>query len=243
MTLVCNLTTRSDCESCAVRHSALCRALPPEALRRMNRLAVRRRIAAGRLIMISPQDQNALATIVSGVVKLVGALADGRQQIVALQFAGSFIGDPFGIGLDSTPEAATDVVLCCLGSEHVEVILAEYPQMQMLLVRHIMAELQTAREWMLLLGRKTAEEKVASLFLLLAERAADYERTDAGVVRITLPISRTDIADYLGLTIETVSRQIARLKDLGVLSLASQRSAIVPDLDALRRVAEPQTEY
>lgn len=231
---------RLSCSTCAVRNRALCRALPPVALERMNRLAVRKRLAAGQLITLGAPEREGVATVVSGVVKIVDALGDGRQQIVALQFPGDFVGDPFGTTGNLTAEAATPVELCQIGRAEFRALLDEHPGMQQLLVRHAFAELAAARQWMLLLGRKTAAEKVASLILLLAERqdAVGCDHDHRGAVELSLPISRGEIADYLGLTIETVSRQIHALKDAGVLAFQGTRNVTVTDVAQLRRLSE-----
>ena len=124
-------------------------------------------------------------------------------------------------------------------------VLAEHPGMQKLLVEHTFAELRAAREWMLLLGRKTASERVASLFMILANRQPVECCTapqPKSPIRFTLPISRADIADFLGLTIETVSRQIHTLKDSGVLVFQGQRNVTVPDMTRLRQLSEREQQ-
>jgi CRP/FNR family transcriptional regulator len=206
----------------------------------MNRLSVRRRVGAGQLIPPLAHERPGVATVMSGVVKLVDALADGRQQIVALQFPGDLVGDPFASAGTLSAEAATPVEICQIGSAEFRAILDDYPEMQQLLARHAYAELAAARQWMLLLGRKAATERVASLFLLLAERqsAVGCDSQQDGPVSFTLPITRGDIADFLGLTIETVSRQIHILKDARALVFRGTRIVTVPDREMLRGWAE-----
>ena len=95
-------------------------------------------------------------------------------------------------------------------------------------------ELDSARQWMLLLGRKTAREKLASLLAFLAQRQASARPDDAhGPIPVDLYISREAMADYLGLTIETVSRQISALRKDGVIELTDSRHMLVPDLALL----------
>ncbi len=238
------MTMRTACDTCAVRDRALCHVLPPEGIARMNRLSIRKRVPAGRMIVLSNQEQEGLATIISGVVKLVRWMVDGRQQIVALQFAGNCIGSPLGLGSSVVAVAATDVELCCLDQKRFDMLLSEFPQMLRLMLQNTMAELNASRDWMLLLGRKTAEERVATLFQMLADRenateCGHHRHIGPGApISYTLPISRTDIADFLGLTIETVSRQIQHLKKLGILEFEGQRGVTVVDIAALRRQAE-----
>jgi CRP/FNR family transcriptional regulator, anaerobic regulatory protein len=95
-------------------------------------------------------------------------------------------------------------------------------------------ELDAAREWMLVLGRKTAREKIASLILIIARRDAALNlREHKGRVSVDLPLTREAMSDYLGLTLETVSRQISALKRDGVIELEGKRHIIIPDFDRL----------
>jgi CRP/FNR family transcriptional regulator len=99
-------------------------------------------------------------------------------------------------------------------------------------------ELDAAREWMLLLGRKTAREKIASLISMIARRdAALHKRRAKGVLSVDLPLTREEMADYLGLTLETVSRQMSALKRDGVIVLEGNRHVSIPDVDLLLEAA------
>ncbi len=107
-----------------------------------------------------------------------------------------------------------------------------------------LTELDACQEWMLLLARKKAEERVASFLLMIAKRvpnlgAAASEKENE--VRFVLPLSRTEISDCLGLTIETVSRQITRLKTKGVIELMNYREILIPDIHRLQQVAYDST--
>jgi CRP/FNR family transcriptional regulator len=176
------------------------------------------------------------------VVKLTKSLADGRQQIVGLQFASDFIGRPFRAHSPYFAEAATDVELCTFPRAPFESLVREFPGLEHRLFEHTLDELDAAQEWMLLLGRKTAEERVASLLLMIAKRmsAVGCSSAAAGLnfVEFDLPLTRTDIADHLGLTIETVSRQITRLRGMNLIKLKGARRIVVPDLSALESIAE-----
>ena len=95
-------------------------------------------------------------------------------------------------------------------------------------------ELDAAREWMLLLGRKTAREKIASLIAIIARRDSDLDASaPSGIISVDLPLTREAMADYLGLTLETVSRQVSALKRDGVIQLEGKRHVIIPDMDLL----------
>ncbi len=228
------------CDHCAVRHQAVCGALSDQELSRVNQLARRRTISAGQIIMSDEDPVEFFANVVSGVIKLTKTLVDGRQQIVGLLFPPDFLGRAFSTSNPYFAEAATDVEICCFAHDGFERLLKEYPDLEHRLFEKTLNELDSAREWMVLLGRKTAEEKVASFLLLLARRAAVTGCSHASAALLPtfqLPLTRSDIADYLGLTIETVSRQITRLKTTGIIKLLDNRLFVVPDMDALAKIA------
>ncbi|MEC9346604.1 MAG: helix-turn-helix domain-containing protein [Pseudomonadota bacterium] len=228
------------CDHCTVRHKALCGALSRDELADLNRIARTRRFVAGESIMSAGEDSGFLANIVGGVVKLTKIMADGRQQIVGLQFAPDFLGRAFRKNAAYHAEAATDVELCLFPRTPFESLLRAKPDMEQRLLEETLDELDSAREWMLLLGRKTAQEKVASFLCMIARRSpqAGCHHESAPVEpHYMLPLSRTDIADYLGLTIETVSRQISKLKSQGIIRLHGIREFSVRDLAELTEIA------
>jgi CRP/FNR family transcriptional regulator, anaerobic regulatory protein len=125
-------------------------------------------------------------------------------------------------------------VMCCFRKKPFEDLMATTPHIAQRLLEMTLDELDAAREWMLLLGRKTAREKIASMITIIARReAALQSRKPKGMLTVDLPLTREEMADYLGLTLETVSRQISALKKDGVISLEGNRHISIPDLDRL----------
>lgn len=234
-------THRQSCQSCTVRHRALCAALTGEELARLNGIARIRHLAPGQVIFSDQQPPDFLANIVEGVVKLTKTLPDGRQQIVALLFPSEFLGRPYRLRNPYFAEAASNVTLCSYPRDRFERLLRESPGLEHKLLEHTLSELDAAREWMLLLGRKTARERVASFLLHLGRRFQSVGCQPLGgmnFIKYRLPLSRADIADYLGLTIETVSRQITRLKTRGLILVEDGRTIAVPDVARLEAIAE-----
>jgi len=228
------------CQQCAVRHTAVCNALSPEELANLNRIARRREYKAGQNILTAEEDMPYVATVVSGVVKLIQSLPDGRQQIVGLQFPPDFLGRTYGIASQCFAEAVSDVDLCLFPKKDFEALLANYPGLENRLFQDTLNELDVARDWMLLLGRKTAAEKVASFLVMIARRApllGCQHANDPDGVNFHLPMTRADIADYLGLTIETVSRQMTKLKTREIIRLYDNRDIAVLDLERLTEAA------
>jgi CRP/FNR family transcriptional regulator len=154
-----------------------------------------------------------------------------------LLFPPDFLGRAFRRSNPYFAEAASDLEICIFPKDAFERLAGEYPEIEHRMFERALDELDAAREWMLLLGRKTAEEKVADFLYLLARRSMMTHCDDHATASFDLPLSRADIADYLGLTIETVSRQLTRLKTSGVIRLVNHRLIQVPDLDALSAIA------
>jgi CRP/FNR family transcriptional regulator len=210
-------------------------------IERLNRIARRRQVAAQQTIHTESETPDYFANVITGVVKLLKTMPDGRQQIVGLQFSSDFIGRPLGPRNPVHAEAASDVELCCFPRRDFEALMKTFPGIEHRLFEHTLDELDAAREWMLLLGRKSAAEKVASFLLMIASRMASAG-CDAsgrmGLVAFDLPLTRGEIADHLGLTIETVSRQMTRLRSAGVIRIENSRAITVPDLARLEEAAE-----
>ena len=228
------------CEHCVVRHQAVCGAMDEVQVRKLSHIAHRRKIPAGQTIISDSEPVDFFANVISGAVKLTKTLPDGRQQIVGLLFAPDFLGRAYSRSNPYTAEAATDVEICAFPNAAFERLVSEYPGLQQRLFQHTLDELDAARDWMLLLGRKTAEEKVASFLHMLARRSLmiGCNNSDKPVsASFELPLTRADMADFLGLTIETVSRQLTRMKTSNVIRLSTNRLIMVPDISRLAGVA------
>ncbi|PZO82038.1 MAG: transcriptional regulator [Mesorhizobium amorphae] len=191
------------------------------------------RHGAGEELAGENAQAQSYANVMRGVVKLTKMLEDGRQQIVGLQFAPDFLGRLFSPQTSVTAEAASDVDLCRIPRAALERLIRENPALEHRLMQQTLRELDEARDWMLTLGRKTAAEKVASFLLLIATHL-DPEAEDGDAARFDLPLTRADIADFLGLTIETVSRQLSKLRADGVILITANRHVEVPSLPRLR---------
>ena len=225
-----------QCDHCAVRTRAICGALDSENLARINQIARQKDYRAGETIFFEGDEVNYLGNVVSGVVKLGKLLPDGRQQIVGLQFASDFLGRAFKDKATCHAEAATDVELCIFPRKPFESLLNDIHDLEDRLFANTLDELDAARDWLLLLGRQSAREKVARFLLMIARRIPNIgcgTSEDADVIRFDLPLSRADMADFLGLTIETVSRQITRLKTDGLIEVEQNRTIIVPSVARL----------
>ena len=225
------------CKSCEARHRGICGALNDGQLTRLNRAATRKEWPAGTELMGNAEEIEHYSNVLHGVVKLTKTMADGREQIVGLQFAPDFLGRPFERESQVSAEAASHVNLCTFPRSVIDTMLVDSPKLKQRMLEKTLLELDEARDWMLALGRKTASEKVASFVFMIA-RHIDPEtvREDGDAIYFDLPISRRDIADFLGLTIETVSRQLTKLRKAGLVEIDHNRHFVIPDITRLADV-------
>ncbi|KKZ84376.1 transcriptional regulator protein, Fnr/CRP family (plasmid) [Rhizobium phaseoli Ch24-10] len=163
--------TSVACRSCQARHGVVCGALSAGQLSELGRHSLRRKVDAGCEIIAQGSENSFYSNITRGVVKLCKVMSDGRQQIVGLQFAPDFVGRPFVRESTLSAEAATDAEICVFPRNLLERMILETRELQRSLHAQALNELDAAREWMLTLGRRTAEEKVASLLHLIAAHA------------------------------------------------------------------------
>jgi CRP/FNR family transcriptional regulator, anaerobic regulatory protein len=227
------------CADCAVRDSALCASLNDDELARLNRIGRRQKLRKGEALHFAGDESLVFANVVEGVLKLSTSTADGREQIVGLLYPADFLGRLFAVRVDYDCTALTDADLCIFPRKSFEAALSDFQKLERSLLERTMAELDRTREWMLVLGRKSAEEKVASFLLDITHRLkAEGCGGAGGPTTHVLPLTRGQIADVLGLTVETVSRQMTRLKSAGIIALPSSREVTILKPHMLRSGAE-----
>lgn len=222
----------SACDTCLVRNRAICSSLDGEEIRALNAIGRRRNLTPGESLMWEGEDSVLVANVIEGVLKLSTGTEDGREQIVGVVYPSDFIGRPFGSTSGHGVTALTEARVCVFSRKDFDAFAREHPSLEHKLLQRTLAELDRTRRWMLLLGRKSAGEKVASFLLEMSERLVLPGCVDAPgqpLRRFALPFSRQQVADVLGLTIETVSRQFTRLKADGIIDLPSRREVVIVD--------------
>ena len=200
----------------------------------------RRSIEAGQSLIWEGDESMLVANVIEGVLKLSTGTQDGRELIVGVVYPSDFIGRPFGATTRHTVTALTDARVCVFTRADFDGFAKSHPALEHKLLKRTLTELDRTRRWMLLLGRKGAEEKVATFLLDMAERLVGLGNESAQVRpldRFELPFSRQQVADILGLTIETVSRQLTGLKRAGLIDLPSRRAVVIRDRTALEDLA------
>lgn len=232
-----------QCSDCPIRHRAVCARCETDELAQLEQVKYYRSFQAGQTIIWSGDRMEFVGSVVSGIASLTQTMEDGRRQMVGLLLPSDFVGRPGRATAAYDVTATTDVVMCCFRKKPFETLIAETPHIAQRLLEMTLDELDAAREWMLLLGRKTAREKIASLISIIARReAALHKKKTSGQLSVDLPLTREEMADYLGLTLETVSRQISALKKDGVITLEGNRHVSIPDLDRLLEEAGDDTD-
>jgi CRP/FNR family transcriptional regulator len=212
---------------------AICRGLGRRAATHVAAIGILQRLAPGKTLFSEGDDADGVYEVVQGMLRLYKLLPDGRRQITGFLSAGHLLGLAHEDQYLYTAEAITDVTLCRYPRARFVRMVDEIPGFAHRLLAVTSNELCAAQDQMLLLGRKTAQEKLASFLLMMAAR---HGRGKDGN-EFDLPMSRVDIADYLGLTVETVSRTFTRLKQDSVLELPSATCIVLRDRDRLDGLA------
>jgi CRP/FNR family transcriptional regulator len=221
-----------DCADCPIRHRAVCARCESDELEQLEAIKYYRSFKAGEAIFWAGDRMDFVASVVQGVATLTQTMEDGRRQMVGLLLPSDFLGRPNRDTVNFDVTATTDVQLCCFRRAPFQEMLVSTPHISQRLLEMTLDELDAAREWMLILGRKTAREKIASFLSIIARR--DQGAASAkDQISFDLPLTREAMADYLGLTLETVSRQMSALKRDGVILLEGKRRVVVPDIQTL----------
>jgi len=227
------------CADCSVRNRALCGTLSDAELVALHRIGRRRRLAAGEMLVLAGERADACGNVQSGALKLTAATADGREQIVGTLYPADFIGRPYAERVEFTVTALMESEICAFPRGPFERLMEEHAGLERELLNHAFSVVTAARTQMLTLARRSAREKVAGFLLDMASRSDSHvsRATSDGPITFALPLNRGQIADLLGLTIETVSRQLTKLKAAGLIALPSVRGVTIRNEAALRAIA------
>lgn len=226
------------CQGCEARGRAVCGVLDCERLAQFRNLGSKLRLSPGQALFHEGDPATRVFTLTRGNLRLCKLLPDGRRQIVG--FCGS--GDFLGISVDDehafSAEAIEDSELCCFPRKRFDAFIDEHPAMERELYRMAAHELAMAQLQLVLVGTKTATERVASFLLHLIQRLERVGGKKTDVVE--LPMSRGDIADYLGLTKETVSRILSTFRAARLIRLQDLHLVQILDRSVLEQVAEAE---
>jgi CRP/FNR family transcriptional regulator len=199
----------ADCVHCHIRMLSVCGVFASNELEHVQRLVSHRHIERGGQLFEENQPASLAYTLAEGAMRLYKLLPDGRRQVVGFALPGDFLGLAASGKYSYTAEAIAPSQACRFKRSELGDLFGRFPKMERRLLAMANAELNAAQEQMVLLGRKSPVEKVASFLLGLSKR---LERLGQTGPIFTLPMARADIADFLGLTVETVSRTFTKLK-------------------------------
>ena len=225
-------TVSSAAANAATTGRPVSRSLGGQATGPLMAISSLQKKAPGETVFAEGDEADSVYEVVHGMLRLYKLLPDGRRLITGFLSAGHLLGiAPEGICV-YTAEALTEVTLCRYKRAAFERLIDEVPGFAKRLLAMTSHELRAAQDRMLLLGRKSATEKVASFLLLMADRHGNV-----GMNEVDVPMTRSDIADFLGLTIETVSRTLTKLRQDGLIALATSARIALLDRGRLEELA------
>ena len=224
----------NNCDSCGARALTVCGAVGDADLQGLSDLAEVLTLKTGAVLAREGDPAPYVFSITSGSLRVYKLLPDGRRQITGFLFAGDFLGLAIGDDYVVSAEAMEPSTVCRFRKGPFRALVERSPPLEHMLLNRTMHELAAAQNQMLLLGRKTAIDRMA--YFLLDLPGHDPARPSApGHVR--LPMKRAEIADYLGLTIETVSRVLTRMKVKGLISTPTPSDLVIERPDRMRQHA------
>jgi CRP/FNR family transcriptional regulator len=225
----------SPCGACSVRHLTFCAPMAEDELGHVSKIVSTIELHPGDPLFDEGEPADNVYSVTAGAVKVYKLLPDGRRQVIGFLFSGDFMGLAHNDLYAYSAEAIIHSAVCKFPRKKLEQLLERFPKMERRLLGMASHELAAAQEQMLLLGRKTAKEKIASFLLHLSKRA---EQRGQSPNPVAVPMSRTDIGDYLGLTTETVSRTFTQLKTSHLISLQPANKVELTNIPALQEIAE-----
>jgi len=225
----------SDCRNCVAKHISICSSVDQTGLAELRSVATLSSHKEGQILFDEDQELDRVCIVLEGMIKLYHLLPDGRRQITGFLGPGDILG---GIKRHATShcaaEAITDVKLCGFDRARFFRLLHEQPDLCMNLLIAATDEIEAQHNHATLLGRRRADERLAAFLLLLSHR---WPRDDYVDEVVALPMSRADIADHLGQTIESVSRGLRKFKRLGYIQLPKPSLVVLKNIPALCQLA------
>jgi CRP/FNR family transcriptional regulator len=223
------------CDTCTARSLTICASLSSEDQAKMGALTTGVKLQPRQVLFNEGDGADYVYNITSGSISISKSMSDGRRQITGFLGAGDFLGLNTKSAYTVSAEALIETHLCRFPRQAFRKMLAETPTLEHRLLAVAESEIAAAQEQILLLGRKTAMERIASFLLLQSARMKARGMADNPVL---LPMTRAEVGDYLGLTIETVSRCFTKLRKLDVIGLPAPDRVLIKQADRLKALSE-----
>ena len=223
------------CETCPVRDSAACSVLTNAERNALAAAGRTRTLKRGEMLFAAGDEQAACATLISGALKVSAIDADGNEQILSLVHPSGFVGELFAPFAHHDVVALTESRLCTFAKGDIERALEDYPALARALLRRSQEDLLATRSLLELTANAGAEVRLAALLHGFAAAASTSSCHLAN--EFELPLSRGEIANMLGLTIETVSRKLGKLETLGAIKRKGKRGIELVDPAQLKAIS------
>jgi CRP/FNR family transcriptional regulator, anaerobic regulatory protein len=223
------------CNTCLVRDNAACAVLTTEERDAMAAAGRTRTLKRGEMLFAAGDEEAACATLVSGALKVSAIDMDGNEQILALVHPAGFIGELFAPFAHHDVVALTESKLCTFARGDIERAIDDYPALARALLKRSQADLLASRSLLELTGNASAEARLAALLHDFAAAASESSCHLAS--EFELPLTRGEMANMLGLTIETVSRKLGELEDMGAIIRKGKRGIALLDAQLLQDIS------
>ena len=221
------------CAICKIRSYSFCRCLHDEQLKVFSGITAEKEFKDKQSIFLQQEHSKHLYNITKGNIKIYKLLNDGRIQIIGFLYPGDFFGSYKKGRFNYSAEAIGDVRLCVFKQEVLDIYLEKNMNLAKELLHMTSHELTLAQDRIGVLGKMNANERVAKFILNISDQRA---RIGWQENPISLPMTRQDIADYLGLTLETVSREITRFKTSNLIKVMSSKQIYIIDKEKLTNI-------
>lgn len=219
-----------NCTHCPARNSPLCSVFTDAEIGDLFNLAHIRKIKAGGYLLHEEDPVRQVYNVSSGALALERLASDGAKQIMAFCYAGDFIGISSGRSYTVSARALNPLTACQWQDSDLQILYQKYPKLELRVHEITSRVVEAIMDQLFVLGRKKAAEKIAWFLLFIESKQA---RVDGASATFAMPMTRVDIADYLGLTVETVSRAFTQLKAKGLIRITDKWTITIADRDAL----------
>lgn len=224
----------SECLQCSVRHLSVCSALSCDEVQALEDITVSQPVPVGTTLARAGEPRAYVYTVTEGALRLVRTLADGRRQVSGFVLPGDYVGLSGSDHHRYDIEAIADSRVCRVPVAQMRDLRLRHPHLERKLLQRACQELDAAQDNALALARLQPPERLADFLLRLAAREAQLGQVGN---RVSLPMGRSDIADHLGLTMETVSRTFTKLRQQGLIALPHLNVVEILDFAGLQKLA------
>lgn len=233
------VTEAEVCRTCGSRSVGLCAPLDAAALDDMSGETERVTLAPRAALLRQGDPATHVYTLTDGAARLTRVLPDGRQAAIGFRFPGDIMGFTPGAEHAFGAETLIGATVCRLDRRRLDALFRRYPVLERRFLELCARELAATQDHVLALGRFTAEERVAAFLISLVEQ---QERRGRQGPVFDLPVTRADIGEFLGLTLETVSRSVSAFRKRGWIRLHGQSGVELTNRAALAALAAGEGE-